>query len=375
MDIEVFELERRQSVWENQVKWNLTESGIHPYTLNELLEPEEIEDINNLRLGYGQTNGSIELREAICNLYNGSDIDNILVTNGSAEANFISMWSLLNKGDEIAVMLPNYMQIWGLAQSFGCKVTPIYLKEELNWQPDVDDLKNRISQNTKMIVVCNPNNPTGSVLTEHAINEILKIAQANDAWIYSDEVYRGAEYNGDESGTFWGKHDKVIIACGLSKAYALPGIRIGWLVGPKTFIETAWSYSDYTSITTGVISNRVATLVLEKTLRQKILSRNRVYLQENLEVIKSWVKKHDSIFSFVPPTAAGIVFLKYDRQKLDLNSTDLTVKLRDEKSVLIVAGDCFGMDNYLRIGIGSEKQYLQSGLDLITEFLEETISK
>lgn len=373
MKIEIFELERRQSLWENVVEWNLTESGIHPYTLNELFDQKEIDNLTNLRLGYGQTNGSIELREGISKLYPNSDIDNILVTNGSAEANFISAWNLLEKDDEITLMLPNYMQIWGLARSFGCKITPLYLKEELNWQPDVRDLKNLVKPTTKMIIVCNPNNPTGSVLTQNAVNEIIKVAKENDAWIYSDEVYRGAEYDGDESATFWGSYDKVIIACGLSKAYALPGIRIGWLIGPKSFIADAWAYSDYTSITTGVLSNRIAKRALEPEMRNQILSRNRTYLQENLEIMKNWVKKHSNIFSFVPPTAAGIVFLKYNRDILNLNSTDLTVKLRDMKGVLIVAGDCFGMDNYLRIGIGSEREYLENGLSLISEFLEEII--
>ncbi|MHA2503768.1 MAG: aminotransferase class I/II-fold pyridoxal phosphate-dependent enzyme [Candidatus Kariarchaeaceae archaeon] len=373
MDIETFELERRQSVWENVVKWNLTESGIHPYTLNELLDKSQIEDLNNLRLGYGQTNGSIELRDTISRLYSGSDRDNFLVTNGSAEANFISAWSLLNPGDEITLMLPNYQQIWGLARSFGCKITPLYLKEELNWQPDVEDLKHLVNPNTKMIFVCNPNNPTGSVLTQDAIDEIIKVARENDTWIYSDEVYRGAEYDGNESATFWGSYDKVIIASGLSKAYALPGIRIGWLAGPKDFIENAWAYSDYTSITTGVLSNRIATIALQPEMRNTILTRNRDYLQENLEVMKMWVAKHSDIFSFVPPTAAGIVFLKYNREVLDLNSTELTQQLRDMKSVLIVAGDCFGMDNYLRIGIGSEREYLEAGLTLISEFLDEIL--
>ena len=373
MDIEIFELERRQSLWENVVEWNLTESGVHPYTLNELFDQKEIDNLANLRLGYGQTNGTIELREGISKLYPNSDIDNILVTNGSAEANFISAWNLLEKDDEITLMLPNYMQIWGLARSFGCKITPLYLKEELNWQPDVRDLKNLVKPTTKMIIVCNPNNPTGSVLTQNAVNEIIKVAKENDAWIYSDEVYRGAEYDGDESATFWGSYDKVVIACGLSKAYALPGIRIGWLIGPKSFIADAWAYSDYTSITSGVLSNRIAKRALEPEMRNQILSRNRTYLQENLEIMKNWVKKHSNIFSFVPPTAAGIVFLKYNRDILNLNSTDLTVKLRDMKGVLIVAGDCFGMDNYLRIGIGSEREYLENGLSLISEFLEEII--
>ncbi|MHA1219126.1 MAG: aminotransferase class I/II-fold pyridoxal phosphate-dependent enzyme, partial [Candidatus Heimdallarchaeaceae archaeon] len=119
MKIETFELERRQSLWENLVEYNLTESGIHPFTLEELLDPEQLKELLNIRIGYGQTNGSISLRDAVSRLYPTSTRENILVTNGSAEANFISIWSILDKGDEYVLMLPNYMQTWGLAKFFG----------------------------------------------------------------------------------------------------------------------------------------------------------------------------------------------------------------------------------------------------------------
>ncbi|MFX0208326.1 MAG: aminotransferase class I/II-fold pyridoxal phosphate-dependent enzyme [Candidatus Hodarchaeota archaeon] len=368
MKIETFELERRQSIWENRVEFNLTESGIHPYTLEELLDKEELEKLLTIRLGYGQTNGSIELRKAISNLYLGTNLDNVLVTNGSAEANFIGIWSNLEPEDELIFMLPNYMQIWGIARSFGITVKPFHLKEELNWQPDIEELKTKISPQTKMIAICNPNNPTGAVLNEDTRQEIAELARKAKAWIYSDEIYQGAELNGEETQSFWGLHDKVIISCGLSKAYALPGLRIGWLVGPKKTIEKMWGYHDYTSITSGILSNRIASLVLQPDMRQKVLNRNRVVLKENLKILTEWVNKHANIFHFIPPQAGGIVFLKYN---MKINSTELTTKLREEKSVFIVAGDCFGMDHYVRVGIGSETNYLLTGLRLIDETLEE----
>ncbi|MFX0208616.1 MAG: aminotransferase class I/II-fold pyridoxal phosphate-dependent enzyme, partial [Candidatus Hodarchaeota archaeon] len=218
MKIKIFELERRQSVWENRVQYNLTESGVHPYTLSELLTEDEIEELLSLRLGYGQTNGSIELREAISSLYQGTDLDNVLVTNGSSEANFIATWSLLEPEDELILMLPNYMQIWGIAQSFGVTIKPFYLKEKLHWQPEIEELKDLISPRTKMIAICNPNNPTGAVLEEEIMQEIAHLAEKAGVWIYSDEIYRGAEIKGDETPSFWGLYDKTIISCGLSKA-------------------------------------------------------------------------------------------------------------------------------------------------------------
>lgn len=135
MKIEFFELERIQSLWENRVDYNLTESGLHPYTLKELLGEKEIEKLLFIRLGYGQTDGSIELRQAISRLCPGADLNNVLVTNGSAEANFIVIWSNLEPWDEFLLMLPNYMQMWGFARSFGINVKPFHLKENLKWAP------------------------------------------------------------------------------------------------------------------------------------------------------------------------------------------------------------------------------------------------
>ena len=368
MKIEIFEMERAQSLWENRVKYNLTESGVHPYTLEEFLRNDEIEILLSIRLGYGQTNGSEELRQAISRLYPGAGLDNVLVTNGSAEANFITIWQNLEPEDELILMMPNYMQIWGLARSFGIKVRPLHLREELKWGPDLEELKSLISPRTKMIAVCNPNNPTGAVLSDSEMKEIASLAEEADAWIYSDEVYRGAELEGEETPTFWGLYDKVMVSCGLSKAYALPGLRIGWLVGPKKKIEEAWAYHDYTSISSGILSNWIASLVLEPERRKKALDRNRKILNENLAVLEEWVQKHKPLFELIPPRAGGVAFLRYN---MKINSTKLADKLLKEKSVFVVAGDFFGMDHYIRIGIGTEKDYFKAGLKLIDETLDE----
>jgi aspartate/methionine/tyrosine aminotransferase len=134
-----FELERMMSLWENRVEYNLSESGVHPMSIEELVDdPGVIKDLLGLSLNYPQTNGTIELRERISALYPGAGPDNVLVTTGAAQANYTTLLTLLNPGDEIVVMMPNYTQIWGAAQNLGYRVKTFSLREDLSWGVDHD---------------------------------------------------------------------------------------------------------------------------------------------------------------------------------------------------------------------------------------------
>jgi aspartate/methionine/tyrosine aminotransferase len=347
---------------------NLTESGIHPFTLKEFLFREEIDKLLALRLGYGQTNGAPELREIISRIYPGSSSENIIVTNGTAEANFLTVWSMLEPGDEIFFMLPNYKQMDAVARSLGVTVKPFFLQEcDDRWISDLEQLKKSVTPETKMIAVCHPNNPTGAVLSEEEIDEIIKIAGEVNAWVFSDEVYRGAELDGLESPTFWGRYEKVLVNGGLSKAYGLPGLRLGWLTGPEKMIDLVWSYRDYTTISSNLISQFLATLALQPERRKKILQRTRKILNENLAIIEEWVKSHNTLFQFIPPVAGGILFLKY---YIDIDSRELMNHLRESQSVFLMDGESFGMGNYLRIGFGGRKDELEEGLQRFDSFLK-----
>ncbi len=369
MPIREFALERIQSLYENTVDYNLTESGFHPFNLKELLTPDQLEEMAGLTLGYGQTNGAISLRKLIADqLYTGMNEDNIMITNGSAEANFLSMHTLLAKGDEVIIMKPNYMQIWGVVEEMECIPKPFYLRSDHHWAPDLEELRAVVSDRTKMIAVCNPNNPTGYVLSMDEINEIVSIAASVDAWIYSDEVYRGADLNYRETTSFQQYYSKVMVAGGLSKAYALPGLRLGWLAGPKEEIYRTWSYHDYTSISTGTVSQYVAEIALSEYKRPRILKRNRDMLNANIELLQEWIDAHGDLFEFIPPKAGGMAFMKY---RLNVNSTELSTWLREQESVFIVPGDCYGMDGYIRIGVGERTSYLIEGLTKMSKAIKE----
>ena len=368
MSIRVFDLERVQSLFENTVEFNLTESGFHPFTLEELLTPAQTHELARTVIGYGQTNGSPGARAAIAALYPDQGIDNILVTNGSSEANFVACHTLLEAGDEVVMMVPNYMQIWGIAEEMGVIPRAFHLREEDDWAPDLDELRSLVNERTKMIAICNPDNPTRSTLSAEEQQEIVAIAERVGAWIHADEVYRGAELDGQELTSFLGLYDKAVVSGGLSKAYALPGLRLGWLAGPASTISTAWAYHDYTSITAGILSHRIAEIALSPEVRPKILERNRSMLRENLRFLLDWMKPYGNRFSFVPPRAGGMAFIRYD---FDVNSTELAGWLRENKSVFILAGDCYGMDGYFRIGIGAEQEVLEAGMARLSEGLAE----
>ncbi len=367
MKFEEFELERNQSLFEHEVDYNLSESGLHPLPLKSILTEDEQQELLETELIYGYTTGTPMLREKIADLYTGADFDNVLATSGSAEANFVAVMTLLEPGDELIYMVPNYLQIRGIARSFGITVKELPLREELGWQWDMKELESMISSKTKMIGVCHPNNPTGSIVSKENMGKIIDIASGNDCWILSDEVYRGAELNGIESPSFYGNYEKTIVNAGLSKAYRLPGLRIGWTVGPKDYIKKAWAFHDYTSISIAYHSDWVASRILDAKRRKQILDGTKQHLNQNMNTLVEWIDTCDGKLSLSPPQAGAIAFV---RIKMDIPSQDLTYHIRDNFSVLLTAGKWFGLEGFLRFGYGPPNEYLLEALDRIGQSLE-----
>jgi len=365
-----FDMERMMSKWENVIEHNLSESGVHPLAVRELVDdPAVIDELLDTPLHYPQTNGIPELRERIAALYHSATPDNVLVTVGCIEANFIALQTMVAPGEEIVVMLPNYMQIWGAAQNLGMRVKTFHLREELGWAPDLDELNDVVSQRTKLIAVCNPNNPTGHILTEAEMEAIAATADSVGAWLLADEVYSGAERLTDtQTPSFWGRYDKVLAMNSLSKAYGLPGLRIGWVVAPAGTVDELWARHEYVNISATMLSNQLAAFALSPRVRPRLLQRTRDYIRRGYPILDAWLESHEGTFSLVPPEAAAIAYVRYD---LDVNSTEFVERLLREKSVYIVPGDHFGMDRYLRISYGLPEDYLTAGLDRIHELIAE----
>jgi len=370
MRVEPFSMERWQSTYENEVEFNLSESGVHPLRLGDLVHDTAARDtLLGEALRYTQTNGTPALRAQIAAMYPGATAAHIVVTNGGSEANFVATWNLVETGDEVVMMVPNYMQMWGLAHAFGATVKEWPLVNDgARWRMDVDALERIVSPRTRLIVICNPNNPTGARFEGADLDRVAAVAARHGSWVVADEIYRGAELDGRESATMWGRCDRVIITSGLSKAYGLPGLRIGWVVGPPTIAAALWAYHDYTTIAPGALSDALARRALEPARRTAILARTRGILNQNFPIIARWLDGHGSLFSYTPPDAGAIVYARYHHA---INSTELVTRLRQEKSVLVVPGDHFGMDGHLRIGFGDEPGYIRAGLDRVAELIAD----
>ena len=336
---------------------------MHPLRFEELAP----DSIGRELLGYPQTNGTTALRELIASQYPGCGPDHVLVTNGAAEANFISTWNLVGPGDEVVFMVPNYMQIGGLARSLGAEVKPLWLEmSNGRWAPDLDSLERAVNGRTRLIALCNPNNPTGGTLTSEERHSICEIGDRVGAWILADEIYRGAELDSEMTPSFWGSYERLVVTCGLSKAYGLPGLRIGWVVSAPEPIADLWRYKDYTTIGPGALSDFLARTALAPDRRPRILERTRRILREQFPIVENWVRREGDLFRMIPPRAGAIAYLQYDRE---MESLELFTRLKDEKSVLIVPGQHFGMEHFFRVGFGGDPAVLETGLALISEVL------
>lgn len=375
MKLEPFALERLQSIWEHRVAWNISESGVHPLKVDELADRQEDRDaLLEQHLAYTQTNGTVELRSAIANLYDAATADHVQVTNGGSEANFISLLRLVEAGDEIVVMAPNYMQIAGAARALGANVrswplipTEAGAGERARWRPDLAGLESMATRKTKAIVICNPNNPTGARLVAEELDAICAVAKRVGAWLISDEIYRGAELDSVETPSVWGRYDRVVVTSGLSKAYGLPGLRIGWIVSSPDLIAELWGFHDYTTIAPGAMSDLLARMALAPERRERILARTRGIISTNYAIVRRWIERREAALWHAPPQAGAIAFVRYAHK---VGSTALVERLRDEQSVLVVPGDHFDMDGYLRIGFGGDPLALTRALELIGEVLD-----
>ena len=357
-----FDMERMQSVWEHKVKYDLSESGVEALTLAEITrDPKEL---MKTRLGYAEGMGRDATRTLIAGIHPGHDADDVMMTTGTSEANFLALASLVGPGDEVVVVMPNYMQVHGIATALGARVREVWLREERAWTIDLDALAAVVNPRTRIICVCQPNNPTGQVLSQAEVHSIVRIADQHGAWILSDEVYRGSERSAEESPSFSGRGARIVVTGGLSKVYGLPGLRVGWIVASRERIQAAVEIKDYTTIAPATLSEALTEVALER--RKQLLERARFLINERWPLLEDWAAGHSRVLHWTPPAAGAICFFSY---QYPIDSMPLVDRLIREYSTMIVPGIHFRAERHLRIGFGMPSRVLHSGLAAIDRLL------
>ncbi|WOJ98561.1 aminotransferase class I/II-fold pyridoxal phosphate-dependent enzyme [Congregibacter brevis] len=366
-DFQAFAVEQYLSETEHGVHYNFSESGVHPMSYAELFELANVDRdaLFATLVDYPQVNGNQLLRERIAALYQRAHADNVLVTVGATEANTLVAATLLEPGDNVIRFSPTYEQLAGNAHNLGYEVRSVDMHSTQDWAIDAPGLAAAVDDRTRIIHIVNPNNPTGQVLSADDRELIVAAARGVGAWIVADEVYSGTERNTDEpTASFWGGYERVIAINSMSKAYGLPGLRLGWLLAPESLIPALWRRHEYASITATMMSMQLASAALEPSARDAITARARGLIRRGFETLQKELSYHKGVFSVVPPQASAMSFVKFD---LPVDSDTFSARLLTEEDVLVIPGSRFGVEEHFRFSSALPEEHLRAGLQRMNE--------
>ena len=370
MKIRPFKVETWMNEHENEGLYNLTESCVSPLKMGELLDLLNIKEkyldtFLDMKLDYGDINGSDELKKQICQLYDTVEPCNIAIAQGAINANEMAIMELIEPNDEIITFTPGYQQISSLAESLGANIIELKLYEDKGWQMDFDELERVITEKTKAICVTLPNNPTGTMLSGEQAVQLVELAEKYDLYLFVDEVYRGLCVDDFcYQGSFYGLYDKAIITSGLSKAYGLPALRLGWIIGPKDFIDRIINRRDYHIISIPKMNDLLAVEVLKQ--KEKVLSRNYDICMKNRAFLKEWIKEEKHITNTF--TSGTTQLIRYD---MKIPSEELSLRVQKEEGIFFVPGSCFDCEYHLRLGGGIDPIIFQKGLKTFSKWLRQ----
>ncbi len=369
MKIDPFLVEQFMKAYEHDVELNLAETCVDPFVLGEFLtlmgEEDFLEQLKEMQLTYGFIEGSPDLRQGLANLYDHIEPENILVAGGAIGANFLVFYSLVEPGDTVISVFPAYQQLYSAPESLGANVKLLRLRELNQWLPDINELSELVDDKTKLIVINNPHNPTGSLIDTHVLEQICAIAEEAGAYLLCDESYRGLYIRPDDFvPSAVDISEKAIVTGSFSKPFSLSGLRLGWIVASTEIIEECMLHRDYTTISNDMIAGALASLAMKHV--DRIYKRNLKIIRTNHRILSQWIKD-EPLIDWVPPRAGSVAFLKYN---LNIPSKDFCLRLIQDKGTFLVPGYCFEMEGFLRMGYGCKTEILKEGLSRFKAFLK-----
>jgi aspartate/methionine/tyrosine aminotransferase len=369
LEIEPFGVEEWMNAYEEQARFNVAETCVESMTVGELLDlsggrESFLEEFLSRKLTYGEIPGSFDLRGHISRLYDTQDEGNVLVTHGGIGANFLALFTLVGPGDRVVVVKPTYQQLYSVPKAFGADVRMLDLRPENDFLPDLDDLHMLAGDRCRLIVLNNPNNPTGALMDAAFLKEVVRIAERTGAWILCDEVYRGLEHDpGEKTPSVVDLSERAVATGSLSKVFSLAGLRLGWVAGPRDFIKACFSRRDYTTISCGMIDEMLAIRAFSH--RDKIRERNLPLVRRNAAILDRWVGAEKGL-SYVRPRAGTTAFIHYDYPIL---SEEFCKALFDYNGAFIVPGKAFDFEGWFRIGYSCATETLEEGLSAISSYM------
>ncbi|OGM43172.1 aminotransferase [Aspergillus bombycis] len=388
--IKEFAVERWMDDYENDAKYNLAETCCASISLNDLAslsgQQTSIIDYAQKQV-YGAIRGSKALRSNIAQLYTTESPDhlspdNVLVTNGAIQANFLALYTNVGPGDHVICHYPTYQQLYSVPEAIGAEVDLWRSKEDAGWQLDLEDLRSLIKTNTKLIIINNPQNPTGAVLKRETLQGIVDIAREHNIMIHSDEVYRplfhslNTDQHENPPSILSLGYDKVVATGSMSKAFSLAGIRLGWIVSRSPeIIEACASARDYTIISVGQLDDSVATLALSTPTVHNLLERNIQLARQNLAALDTFIREFEWAIEWTRPQAGTTALIKFvNREGKPIDDVVFCQQLQKQTGVMFVPGSqCFGggvdFKGYVRIGFVPEHQVMVDGLQALREFM------
>jgi aspartate/methionine/tyrosine aminotransferase len=367
MKIKPFELERYFSKYEFTAKHLLSCSDCEPLHLSEVLEMGDSESLalwNNLKLAYTESTGHPLLKQEIAKLHTSVTPDEINVM-VPEEAIFVAMNCILEKGDHVICTFPGYQSLYEIANSLDCKVSKWKPDYNNGWQFDLDKLKSLIRNDTRLLVINFPHNPTGATISNHELNEIIELCRKNNILLFSDEMYRYLEYDiKDRLLSASDIYENATSLFGMSKSFALPGLRIGWLSSKnKKLMKQISEFKDYTTICNNAPGEILSIIALQN--KKKILTRNLQIISENLKTLDTFFDSNNHLFEWHPPIAGPISFPKL---KGATSVSTFCKKLVEKEEVMLLPASVYGLkENHFRIGLAMKD--ISKGLAKLDRFI------
>lgn len=360
------EKESPEEIGYDSIQYNLSESSVADLTFGELNL-----SLQNLKLEYTSHRGKPELRKCIAAENDNLHADNVLITNGAAGSLFIINTSLLSKEDHLIVVRPNYATNIEVPRTIGCSISFIELRFDCDWKIDIEKIRSSIQPNTKLISITTPHNPTGMLLTENEIDAIIKIAEENNIILLVDETYRDTCFKTPYQIAAT-KSKNVISVSSLSKAFGLPGIRIGWLITQhKILMEQFLAAKEMIYITNSALDEEVAyNFLLQKEKFARPINEK---AQRNFLILKQWLAAEKRMEAVLPE--GGVVCFARFKEETNIDTASFYQLLMSKYKTMVGAGHWFEMpDTYMRIGFGwVDENIFQQGLENISACIDELL--